>query len=371
MTPSSTRTNRDLLGRLLKAAGSAYDPEGVEALIEGVLAAPAEIGTGWHVLVADPMPQLLASCLEEVRAVMAASYQTGLAAEDFSRLPRSERLARLRTELASRHLDGFIVPRADEHQGEYVPPRGQRLAWLTGFTGSAGLAIVLRDRAALFVDGRYTFQAAAQVDTASFEMHHLVEEPPAQWLAAALKKGEVLGCDPWLHTPHEVERFRGAAEKAGAELRGVADNPLDRVWHGQPAAPIAPVVAHPEQFAGESAESKRTRLGRALQQEGVAAVVLTMPESIAWLLNIRGGDVPHTPLPLSFAILRQDGSVSLFIDRRKLVPGLDRHLGNAVTVEPAERLGPALDTLAASGERVQVDPGSAASWIFDRLEQAG
>src|SRR3984957_12519962 len=145
----------------------------------------------------------------------------GLSRDDFARQPRSERLAGLREELASRGLDGFIVPRADEHQGEYVPSRGQRLAWLTGFTGSAGLAIVLRDRAALFVDGRYTLQAAAQIDTGSFEMRHLVEEPPAQWLATALKKGEIVGYDPWLHTPHEVERFRGAAEKAGAELRAV------------------------------------------------------------------------------------------------------------------------------------------------------
>ena len=161
-------------------------------MIEGVLAAPAEIGTGWHVLVADPMPQQLAACLEALRAAKAAAYHDGLSRDDFARQPRSERLARLRKELASRGLDGFIVPRADEHQGEYVPPRGQRLAWLTGFTGSAGLAIVLRDRAALFVDGRYTLQAAAQIDTGSFEIHHLVEEPPAQWLATALKKGEIV-----------------------------------------------------------------------------------------------------------------------------------------------------------------------------------
>jgi len=302
---------------------------------------------------------------------MAAGYHDGLGADDFTRLPRSERLARLRTELAARHLDGFIVPRGDEHQGEYVPPRGQRLAWLTGFSGSAGLAIVLRDRAALFVDGRYTLQAAAQVDTDSFEIHHLIEEPPAQWITSVLRKGEVLAYDPWLHTPHEVERFRSAAEKAGASLRGIAENPLDRVWAGQPAAPIAPVVPQPELFAGESAAAKRTRLGRALQEDGVAAVVLTMPESIAWLLNIRGGDVPHTPLPLSFAILRQDGSVSLFIDRRKLVPGIERHLGNAVTVLPPKQLGPALDELAVQGGTVQADPATAASWVFDRLAAAG
>jgi Xaa-Pro aminopeptidase len=180
----------------------------------------------------------------------------------------------------------------------------------------------------------------------------------------------VLGYDPWLHTPHEVERFRAAAAKAGAGLRAVSENPLDRVWSTHPAAPIAPVVPHAEQFAGESAQSKRSRLGRALAEEGAAAVVLTMPESIAWLLNIRGGDVPHTPLPLSFAILRQDGSVTLFIDRRKLAPGLERHLGNGVTVMPPGELGPALDALAAEGGRVQADPATAASWIFDRLETA-
>jgi Xaa-Pro aminopeptidase len=371
MTSILTQPERDELGRLLDAAGSAYDPEGVQALITGVLAAPAEVGNGWHVLVADPMPQPLVDRLEALRSTMAAGYHDGLGADDFARLPRSERLARLRTELVARHLDGFIVPRADEHQGEYVPPRGQRLAWLTGFTGSAGLAIVLRDRAALFVDGRYTLQAAAQVDTDSFEIHHLVEEPPAQWITSALRTGEILAYDPWLHTPHEVERFRGGAEKAGASLRGVDENPLDRVWAGQPAAPIAPVVPHPEQFAGESAASKRTRLGRALLEDGVAAVVLTMPESIAWLLNIRGGDVPHTPLPLSFAILRQEGSVNLFIDRRKLVPGIERHLGNAVSVMPPEQLGPSLDELAAQGGSVQADPATTASWVFDRLAAAG
>src|SRR5260370_21506762 len=268
-----TQRDRDEMAQLLEAAGSAYAREEGEALIEGVLAAPAEIGIGWHRLVADPMPQQLADCLEARRAAKAAEHHDGLPGYDFARLPRSERLARLRKELVSRGLDGFVVPRADEHQGEYVPPRGQRLAWLTGFTGSAGLAIVLRDRAALFVDGRYTLQAAAQIDTDSFEIHHLIEEPPAQWLATAFKKSEVLAYDPWLHTPQEVERFRAAVEKVGAALRGVADNPLDRVWSGQPAAPIAPVVPHPEQFSGESAESKRTRLGRALQQESGAAVL--------------------------------------------------------------------------------------------------
>ncbi len=320
MTATGTAPDRRRMAGLLKEAGSALDPDGVAGLIAGILAAPPEADTSWHALVADPTPPALAESLETMRAYLAEDYRDGLGKEDFARLPRAARLALLREELKARHLDGFIVPRADEHQGEYVPACGQRLAWLTGFTGSAGLAIVLSERAALFVDGRYTLQAAAQVDGGLFEMCHLIDEPPARWLAGALAKGAVVGYDPWLHTPQEVARLQSGAGRAGASLKPVA-NPIDRIWPGRPPAPLAPVVPHPERFAGESSPAKRTRLGRALAEEGVAAAVLTAPESIAWLLNIRGGDVPHTPLPLSFAILRGDGSVTLFIDRRKLAPG--------------------------------------------------
>ena len=371
MTRDGSRPEAATLARLLRAAGSSYSPQGLEELIAGVLGAPAEIGSSWHCLVADPVPPDLADALEALRQAMAAGYHDGLDAETLVQLPAAERLARLRRELSSQRLDGFVVPRSDEHQGEYVPPRGQRLAWLTGFTGSAGQAVVLRERAALFVDGRYTLQAAQQVDGDRFEIHHLIDEPPARWIGTALAAGMVLGYDPWLHTPQEIDRLRAAAEKAGARLRAVAENPLDRVWADQPAAPLAPVVPHPEEFAGESASTKRARLARGLAEDGVAAAVLTMPESIAWLLNIRGGDVPHTPLPLSFAILRDDATVTLFIDRRKLAPGLDRHLGNAVTVAAPREFGPALDALAKAGGRVQADPASAAAWIFDRLEAAG
>ena len=370
MTAAIVEPDRGRLAHLLREAGSALDPDGVNALIEGVLAAPPEAGTAWHALVAEPTPPALAEALEAARAYLAEDFRDGLDNEDFARLPRAARVALLREELAARGLDGFIVPRADEHQGEYVPLCGQRLAWLTGFTGSAGMAIVLKERAALFVDGRYTLQAAAQVDHLLFEIRHLTEEPPAKWLGTVLNKGAVIGYDPWLHTPQEVERLQGGAERAGATLKPVA-NPIDHVWPGRPPAPIAPVVPQPERFAGESAAAKRARLGKVLAEDGVAAAVLTAPESIAWLLNIRGGDVPHTPLPLSFALLRRDGSVTLFIDRRKLAPGLDRHLGKSVAVEPPERLAAALEVLAASGERVQVDPATAASWIFDRLEESG
>jgi Xaa-Pro aminopeptidase len=374
MTAQGVQPDRRRLARALKEAGSALDPDGVAALVAGILAAPPEVGCSWHALVADPTPPALAEALEALRAWLAEDYRDGLAPEDFARLPRAARIALLREELAAGRLDGFIVPRADEHQGEYVPACGQRLAWLTGFTGSAGMAIVLTTRAALFVDGRYTLQAAAQADPALFEIHHLIDEPPAHWLAGALKKGAVVGYDPWLHTPHEVERLQSGVARAGASLKPVA-NPIDRIWPGRPPMPLAPVVPHPDRFAGDSSEAKRVRLSQGLTEDGVAAAVLTSPESIAWLLNIRGGDVPHTPLPLSFAMLRPDASVTLFIDPRKLAPGLERHLGNAVAIEPPERLGPALDALAAQtgsvGGRVQVDPATAASWIFDRLAAAG
>src|SRR5262245_61215233 len=181
MRISESGPDRSELGRLLRLAGSAYDPQGVETLIEGVLAAPDEVGATWHRLVADPVTPELAGALEALRAAKAKAYHNGLSAADFELLPRAARLSRLREELAAQGVDGFIVPRADEHQGEYVPPRGQRLAWLTGFTGSAGVAVALRDRAALFVDGRYTLQAAAQVDARLFEIHYLIDEPPGRW----------------------------------------------------------------------------------------------------------------------------------------------------------------------------------------------
>jgi Xaa-Pro aminopeptidase len=365
VTPERAR-----LAQLLKDSGSSLDADALDALIAGILAAPAEVGTSWHALVAEHVSPELEAALETRKALLAATHHDGVQPEDFARLPRAARLDLLREQLAAEGLAGFIVPRADEHQGEYVPLCGQRLAWLTGFTGSAGMAMVLTKRAAIFVDGRYTLQAGVQVDTAAFEIHHLIEEPPAQWLGSAAGKGEVIGYDPWLHTPQEVERLRAGVERAGATLRAVDKNPLDAVWPGRPAAPLAPVVAQPDAFAGESAADKRARIGKALAGEGAAAAVLTMPESIAWLLNIRGGDVPHTPLPLSFAILKADGAVTLFIDRRKLTPGLDRHLGNGVTIEAPDRLGAALDGLAKEG-RVQVDPASAASWVFDRLGKAG
>lgn len=279
------------------------------------------------------------------------------------------RLAALRGELTGRGLDGFLVPMADQYQNEYVPAAAQRLAWLSGFTGSAGMVVVLKDRAAAFTDGRYTLQIAEQVDGELYERLHIGETPPPDWIAANLPKGGKLGFDSWLFAQDGAARYRKGAEAAGGELVAVTDNPLDAVWRDRPEEPMALVVPHDIAFAGESAAHKRSRLAQDLAAADVAATVITAPDSIAWLLNIRGGDVPHSPLPLSLAILYGDGRVDLFLDPAKRGRGLVDHLGNEVSLQPGDAFAPTLDALA--GQRVQLDPGATASWVFARLEAAG
>ena len=209
------------------------------------------------------------------------------------------RLKALRDELARRKLTGFVVPRADQQQNEYVAPSEERLAWLTGFTGSAGLAIVLTDQAALFVDGRYTLQAGKQVDGKAWAIEPLVEPPPETWLAKNLRTGDRLGFDPWLHTSAAAERMAAACAKAGAELIAVESNPVDAVWAERPAPPLAPVSIHGRQFSGEAEAEKLSRIRAEVERLGVDALVLSDSHAVAWTFNIRGADVAHTPLPLS------------------------------------------------------------------------
>jgi Xaa-Pro aminopeptidase len=279
------------------------------------------------------------------------------------------RLAALRAELARRGLAGFLVPRSDEHQGEYVPKRAERLAWLTGFTGSAGLAVVLMEKAAVFVDGRYTLQVRNQTDTTLFETLDLTNEGPSNWIEANLPAGARLGYDPWLHTQGAVERLQSAAERAGGQLAPCDSNPLDAVWPDQPEPPHARAVPHPIELAGEASASKRARLAEDLTKRGADAAILTLPDSICWLLNIRGADVPHTPFVLSFAILNADASVDLFMDPCKSSPELLAHLGNEVRLRAPGEFGPALDALKA--KTALADPVWGASAIFQRLTQAG
>lgn len=283
----------------------------------------------------------------------------------------ARRLAALRAELGRRDLTGFIVPRADEYQGEYVARRAQRLAWLTGFTGSAGLAVVLTAKAAVFVDGRYTLQVRQEVDAGQFEPVALAECPPARWIGENLAAGDRLGFDPWLHTSDQIDALRLAAERVGAELSPCDSNPLDSVWADQPEPPLAPVVPHPLEYAGLPAEQKRADMAAVLAADKLDAAVLTDPASIAWLLNIRGGDVAYTPLPLGFAILHADARVDLFMDAGKLSDGLADHLGPAVSVHEPAQLTAALDRLGRAGQRVRVDPAMAAMAVLDRLVKAG
>jgi len=276
----------------------------------------------------------------------------------------------IRTAMADQGLDGFIAPHEDEHQNEYLPPANDRLAWATGFTGSAGAAVILKDRAAVFVDGRYSLQVRDQVDLGLFEVRDLVDGGVATYLEEAVGQGQVLGYDPRLHSPDALERLRAAAAKAGAELKPVDPNPLDQAWGDQrPAQPCAPVVPHPLEYAGEEAAAKRARVGEAVAKAGASVAVLTAPASIAWLFNIRGGDVIRSPLPLGQAILAADGTARLFLDPAKVTPGLAEWLGDQVLLERPDALPDALASLG--GQSVLIDPALSSAWYFAALEAAG
>ncbi len=281
------------------------------------------------------------------------------------------RLSALRAALAERGLDGFLVPRADEHLGEYIPPCAERLRWLTGFTGSAGLAVVLRERAAFFTDGRYQTQARAEVDLDAFELRHLIDEPPDAWLAEAVRPGEAIGYDPWLHSAEGVDRLRRAVERAGGRLVAVEPNPIDSLWRDRPPPPASPVKPHPAQFSGEDAAAKRARIGAAIAAAGARAAVLTAPDSIAWLFNIRADDVPFTPVPLAYALLQADGRATLFLDPARIDPVARAHLGNEVAVEPRSAFPPALQRLGSERATVLVDPRTTPARVAQHLAESG
>jgi Xaa-Pro aminopeptidase len=279
------------------------------------------------------------------------------------------RLAALRAEFAKRGLDGFVVPHSDEYQSEYLPECNERLAWLTAFTGSAGAAVVLKDKAAVFADGRYTLQVREQTDTKLFEPRDLVAEGPNGWLEANAPKGAKIGFDPWVHSAASADALRAAVTKAGATLVPTDSNPIDAVWSDRPAAPRAKAVPHAMALAGESSESKRTRIAEQIKALGADAAVVSLADSICWLLNMRGGDTPHTPFVLSYAILNSDGSTDLFMDGHKSSPELTQHFGNAVRVREPSEFNAALDAL--KGKTVIADPNWTAQAAFARLDAAG
>lgn len=281
----------------------------------------------------------------------------------------ASRVASLRAALLRLGLDGFIVPHADEHQNEYLPPSAQRLTWLSGFTGSAGAAIVMTDRAMIFVDGRYTLQVRDQVDMAVFEVAHLMETPPSDWLKANLKPGQSIGFDPWLHTRGQTRRLREAVESAGGQLVAIDANPIDTLWIDRPAPPLAPIVEQPLALAGEAAEAKIKRVAEAIAQSKADAAVLVQADAIAWLFNIRGGDTAHTPLPLAFCVVPTDGRPTLYVDGRKLSNAERARLEDLSDLrEPSDLL---VSLAKLGGRKVLIDGAFVAEAIAATLTAAG
>jgi Xaa-Pro aminopeptidase len=281
----------------------------------------------------------------------------------------SQRVDRLRELMAKRRLDALLVPRADEHQGEYVAPSAERLRWLTGFSGSAGLAIVARKAAALFVDGRYTLQARDQIDTRTFQVLEIPGAKPSEWLRRQLSAGSVVGFDPWLHTAAAIEELASALEPKGIKLEPLTANPVDRIWgRERPAPPRAPVIPHPLEYAGKAAKQKLAELQAKLKEDGQDAVILTLPDSIAWLLNIRGSDVAHNPVPLAFAVVPATGRAELYIDPAKVGAEARAHLKQIAKVSEPEGLERRLAALKGQNKRIRLDPNTAAVWFFRKLK---
>jgi Xaa-Pro aminopeptidase len=284
---------------------------------------------------------------------------------------RSRRLAALRGELGQRELAAYLVPKSDEYMLEYAPPCSERLAWLTGFTGSAGMALVGLERAALFADGRYTDQALRQAPPPLWEHHHLTLEPPAAWLARHVSKGDRVGYDPRIHTPASLTPLRAAVEGAGATLAPLDVNLVDVLWADRPPEPAAPVELYPEAFAGEASSSKRARMAAELLREKVDALIVTAPDSLAWLLNIRGGDVENTPFALGHAVLYADARLDLYMDSVKLGPAVRQLSSKESAINATEHADFVGALRAMNGRRVRVDRASATEWLIEQLKRHG
>ena len=280
----------------------------------------------------------------------------------------SARIAALRAELNRRGLTGFVVPRADRQQNEYLPESEERLAWLTGFTGSAGTAIVLADRAALFVDGRYTVQAANQVDRAIFSIEHLIDSPPDKWLERNLTGGAQLGYDAWLHTTDNAEKLRRACAAVGATLVAVEHNPIDALWSDRPAPPAGAVSLRDLSLAGESAADKLARVQAELAKLRADVLVVSDPQDVAWVFNIRGADVPHTPLALAFALVPREGRPLLYIDAAKLDNRVRHAIEDVAQVRAPGDL--VRDLEALKDKTVRLDQASAADALWHLLTDA-
>jgi len=275
----------------------------------------------------------------------------------------ASRVTALRAELKRRGLDGFVVPRADRFQNEYVPPADERLLWLTGFTGSAGLAIVLADRAVIFVDGRYQLQVREEVDETIFAVAHLLENPPPAWIEANLPAATRLGYSPWLHTVDGAERLAKAVAAADASLVAVDDNPLDAVWTDRPPPPAGAVVLHDLRYAGEDVAAKLARVRAATEKPVADALVISDPQAAAWLFNIRGSDIAHTPVALAFALVPREGRPALYLDGRKLGDDVRHRLEELAAVRTEGEFERDLAALGGEKRAVRLDPAICADAI--------
>src|SRR5215213_3725368 len=281
----------------------------------------------------------------------------------------ADRLKALREQLKANSLDGFVVPLTDEHMSEYVGSYAQRLAWLTGFQGSAGSAVVLPEEAAIFVDGRYTLQVRSQVSATEWSYQSVPETSTTDWLKEHAPEGARIGYDPWLHTRDWVKKAKEALATRGAELVPVDRNPIDEIWKDRPEASKAHLIVQPDEFAGKSAAEKRTEIGDWLAKQHADAAVLSAIDSIAWAFNIRGADVTHTPVALAYALVHADGTADLFVASEKIGPDVRQHLGNGVRLHERAEFESALAAL--NGKTVAVDPERAVAAIFEALEKAG
>ena len=280
------------------------------------------------------------------------------------------RLAALRAELKRHGLDGLIVPRADRYQNEYVPPCAERLAWLTGFSGSAGLAIVLADRAVIFVDGRYLVQVREEVDSGAFAVEHLVEHPPTAWIEGNLPPGAKLGYSPWLHTVDGAERLGKACDAAGGSLVAVADNPIDALWQERPQPPLGAVTLHELRYAGEDAPAKLARVHEALGKRADVLIV-SDPQAVSWLFNIRGHDVPHVPVVLAFATVPRAGRPALYIEPRKIAGAVRERLEKLAALRAPADFAKDLAALGKARRAVMLDPTLCPDAIARAVTESG
>jgi Xaa-Pro aminopeptidase len=280
-------------------------------------------------------------------------------------------LAALRAELKNNKLQGFIVPRQDEFQGEYVAAYAERLKWLTGFAGSWGMAIVTEKKAAIFVDGRYTIQVREQVNVKEFTPQHLVDEPPTKWIESNLKKNDRLGFDPWLITASEAKRLAAACAKVGAKLVPVTKNLIDQIWSEQPTRPQNPLSVQPLQFAGRSVADKLKDMAMELSKAKATAAVLAEPSSVSWVLNLRGSDVPYTPVVLAYAIIHAKGKAEIFVDAKRLPEDVRAHLKASTIIRQPNELDASLKKLGSKKSTVLIDASSAPEKIRSVLAASG